>query len=100
MMRTKFLIVIAVIVAAIMPSVANAGRISIEIGDRPFYRGATYWDRDWEMVWVPGHWSRYRREWVHGHYIRSHRRHHDRDWRSDRRDDRRDDRTYYDDNRR
>ena len=98
MMRTRFLIVIAVIVAAIMPSVANAGRISIEIGDRPFYKGATYWDRDWEMVWVPGHWSRHHHEWIHGHYIRGHQRH-NRDLRSDRRDDRRDDRTF-DDNRR
>lgn len=96
MMRTRFLIVIAVIGAAILPSTVSAGRISVEIGDRPFYRGGTYFDRDWEMVWVPGHWSGRRHEWVHGHYIRGHRRHHDRDWRSDRRDDRRD----YEDNRR
>jgi hypothetical protein len=94
MIRHKLLIAVLLLVAAFLPSVATAGRISIEIGDRPYYRGGTYWDRDWEMVWVPGHWSRYRHEWVHGHYIRGHNRHH-RDWRDDRRDDRR-----YDDYRR
>jgi hypothetical protein len=95
MIKHKLLIAVLLLVAALIPSVATAGRISIEIGDRPYYRGGTYWDSDWEMVWVPGHWSRHRHEWIHGHYVRGHHRHHNRDWRDDRRDDRRfDDRRF------
>ena|SRR5438876_948430 len=102
MIKHRLLIAAVVMATALIPSIANAGRISIEIGDRPYYRGATYWDNEWEMIWVPGHWSRHRQEWIHGHYIRSeHRRHwRDRRWddgwdrRDDRRDDPRDDRRY------
>jgi len=96
LMKYRLLIAAVVLASALVPAAANAGRISIEIGDRPYYRGATYWDNEWEMVWVPGHWSRYRHQWIHGHYIRGHHRHWDRrhDWRDDRRDERRDDRRY------
>ena len=96
MIKHRLLLAVMIVVSALVPAVANAGRISIEIGDRPYYRGATYWDNEWEMVWVPGHWSHHRHEWIHGHYIRGHHRHWDRrhDWRDDRRDERRDDRRY------
>ncbi|MEY2490441.1 MAG: hypothetical protein QOC70_2383 [Verrucomicrobiota bacterium] len=104
-MTTKKLLLVATIGASILlPVAARAQSFSIEIGDRPYYRhGPRYWEGDWEMTWVPGHWSRYRHQWVHGHYIRGEhrrnwRRHHDERWddrrdrREDRRDDRRDDR--------
>ncbi|HXM32878.1 MAG TPA: hypothetical protein VN921_04430 [Chthoniobacterales bacterium] len=106
MIKHRILIAAVVLASALVPAAANAGRISIEIGDRPYYRGGTYWDNDWEMVWVPGHWSHHRHEWIHGHYIRgAHHRHWNRhrDWRDDRRDDRRDERRddrRYDDDRR
>lgn len=35
--------------SALVPAAANAGLIRIEIGDRGYYRGATYWDNEWEM---------------------------------------------------
>ena len=89
MIKHRLLIAAVVLVGALIPSVGGASGINIEIGDKPFYRGATYWDNDWEMTWAPGHWSRYRHEWVHGHYIRGQ---HHRNHREDRRDDRRDDR--------
>ncbi|MBA2623289.1 MAG: hypothetical protein H0U88_06660 [Chthoniobacterales bacterium] len=50
---------------------SEAGRISIEIGDRPYYtRGPSYWERGSQWVWVPGHWSRGRQHWVRGRYVR------------------------------
>jgi len=60
---------------------ANAG-IHIEIGDRPYYsHGPRYWEGDYEMIWVPGHWSEHGHHWIHGHYRRGehryHRHHHD-----------------------
>jgi len=97
MIKHRILIAAMVLASALVPAAANAGRISIEIGDRPFYRGATYWDNEYEMVWVPGHWSRHHQEWIHGHYVRgTHHRNWDRrhDSRDDRRDERRDDRRY------
>jgi hypothetical protein len=100
MIKQKLLIAAIVLVGALAPSAAKAG-IRIELGDRAYYHGATYYDNDWEMIWVPGHWSRHHQEWIHGHYIRGthHRRHWDRDRREDRREDRRDDRRYDDDRR-
>jgi hypothetical protein len=96
-MITKKLLLVATLAASVLlPATVPAQTFSIEIGDRPYYRhGARYWAGDWEMIWVPGHWSRHRRQWVHGHYVRGeHRRHHRWDRRDDRRDrweDRRDD---------
>ena len=59
----------------LVPAAVQAQGISIEIGDRPYYRhGPRYWSGDYQMVWVPGHHSR--RGWVHGHYVRGQRRHH------------------------
>jgi hypothetical protein len=90
MVKHRILIAAMVLASALVPAAAHAGLISIEIGDRPYYRGGTYWDNDWEMVWAPGHWSRHHHEWIHGHYIRgSHHRHWDRHHDDDRRDDRR-----------
>lgn len=94
MIKHRLLIAAVVVATALVPSIASAGRISIEIGDRPYYRGATYWDNDWQLIWVPGHWSRHRRAWIHGHYIRSEHRRHWRDRRWDDGRDRRDDRRY------
>ena len=75
----------------LVPVAVQAQGISIEIGDRPYYRhGPRYWAGDYQMIWVPGHRSG--RHWVHGHYIRGHHRHHFNNSRFDDRrfDDRRD----------
>ncbi len=47
------------------------GSVVVEVGDRPYYRGAGYWSRGAYYVWRPGHWSsRYgRRVWIRGHYV-------------------------------
>lgn len=59
----------------LVPAAVQAQGISIEIGDRPYYRhGPRYWAGNYQMIWVPGH--RTHRGWVHGHYIRGQRRHH------------------------
>jgi hypothetical protein len=99
MIKSKLLIVALIATSILIPAAAvRAQSFSIEIGDRPYYsHGARYWAGDWEMIWVPGHWSNHRGQWVHGHYIRGenrrHHRHDDRrDDRHDRRDDYRDDR--------
>ncbi len=70
----------------LVPAAVQAQGISIELGDRPYYHhGPRYWSGDYEMVWVAGH--RTERGWVHGHYVRGHRRHHRHDVRfEDRRD--------------
>ena len=48
---------------------AKAISISIDIGDRPYYiHGARYWSGGVWWCWVPGHWGRYHRVWIHGHY--------------------------------
>ena len=95
-MITKKLLLAALAATSItFPAALPAQSFSIEIGDRPYYsHGPRYWEGEWEMIWVPGHWSRHRHQWVHGHYIRGeHRRHWDRrDDRRDRWEDRHDDR--------
>ncbi|HEX8280751.1 MAG TPA: hypothetical protein VF551_05205, partial [Chthoniobacterales bacterium] len=51
-------------------------RITIAIGDRPYYtRGPSYWDNDVRYVWIPGHWNANRTRWVRGHYVARERRH-------------------------
>jgi len=99
MITKKLLLAALAATSIIFPATVPAQSFSIEIGDRPYYRhGPRYWEGQWEMIWVPGHWSRYRHQWIHGHYIRTeHRRHWDRrddrrDRWEDRREDRRDDR--------
>ena len=62
---------------------ANAIGINIEVGDRGFYEGGSYWDNGYEFIWFPGHWD-HNHVWVHGHYARrgefhkehAHERHH------------------------
>ena len=68
---------------------AKAG-LRIEFSDRQYYnQGPRYWEGEREMIWVSGHWSDYGHHWIHGHYVRSQRRHDDR--RDDRRNDFRED---------
>jgi hypothetical protein len=90
MIKTKLLLLAIVATGILVPAAVRAQGISIEIGDRPFYHhGPRYWAGDYEMIWVPGHRSR--DGWVHGHYVRGHRRHHLNSRIDDRRlDDRRD----------
>ena len=48
---------------------ANAIGINIEVGDRPYYvHGSRYWYRGAYWCWIPGHWSRHHRVFIHGHY--------------------------------
>lgn len=59
---------------------ARAIDLTIDIGDRPYYEGPTYWDSGYEFVWVAGH--REHGHWSHGHYerrgefVRAHAREH------------------------
>jgi hypothetical protein len=64
--------------AVMAPTPAQAIGISIEIGDRPYYRhGPYYWRGGVRWYWVPGHWVHRRghRYWVHGRYQPRHRHH-------------------------
>src|ERR1044071_5094453 len=95
MIKTKLLLCAIMAGSILVPAAVQAQGISIEIGDRPFYRhGPRYWAGDYEMIWIAGHRSN--RGWVHGHYIRGHRRNHlnnrfeDRGSNDRRSDDRRD----------
>jgi hypothetical protein len=54
---------------------AKAG-LRIELGDRPYYsHGPRYWAGEYEMIWIPGHWSEHGHHWIHGHYRRGEHRH-------------------------
>ncbi len=100
MIKHKLLLVALLGASILIPiGAVQAQSISIEIGDRPYYRhGPRYWAGDYEMIWVPGHRSG--RRWVHGHYIRGeNRRHHRWNRRDDRRDHRDDRRDHRDDRR-
>ncbi|HEY2801268.1 MAG TPA: hypothetical protein VGI85_11775 [Chthoniobacterales bacterium] len=65
----------------IQPSAGQIG-ISINIGDRPYYEGPSYWDNGYEWIWVQGY--QHDHHWIHGHYRRhghfhreyAHERHH------------------------
>ncbi|MEP7015110.1 MAG: hypothetical protein ABI925_06700 [Verrucomicrobiota bacterium] len=77
MTKTKLLL-FAIALSLLIPAAAKADRIQIQIGDRPFYsHGDRYWAGEYEMVWIPGHMSRFGHHWIHGQYIRSttHHRH-------------------------
>jgi hypothetical protein len=79
-MIKKLMLLVAIAVASVtLGTAVQAAGISIEIGDRPYYsHGPRYYEGDWEMIWVPGHWSDHGHHWIHGHYRRGeHRRHHD-----------------------
>ena len=87
MIKNKLILVAILGASVILPAAVQAERITVQIGDRPFYNhGARYWEGDSEMVWVPGHMSRH--HWIHGHYIRSEHRRHEGSW--DRHDDHQD----------
>jgi hypothetical protein len=75
-MIKKTLLLVAIGVTSLtFGSAAQAAGLSIEIGDRPYYsHGPRYWAGEYEMIWVPGHWSRYGHRWVHGHYMRGEQR--------------------------
>ena len=47
---------------------ARAIDLTIDIGDRPYYEGPSYWDSGYEFVWIAGHQEH--RHWIHGHYER------------------------------
>ena len=78
MIKKTLLLVAIAVTSMIFGTAVQAADFRIEIGDRPFYsHGPRYWSGEWEMVWVPGHWSEHRHHWIHGHYRRGeHRRHH------------------------
>ena len=89
MLKTKLLLVALIGTSILVPVAVQAQGISIELGDRPYYRhGPHYWAGDYQMVWVPGHRSASGHHWIHGHYVRGHSRHHY--------NTRTDDRRYYD----
>jgi hypothetical protein len=78
-MITKKLLLVAALAASLLPAAVRAQSFSIEIGDRPYYsHGPRYYSGDWEMIWVPGHWTHHHQQWVHGHYARGQHRHYDR----------------------
>ena len=91
-MIKKLLLLVAIGVTSLtFGSAVQAAGISIELGDRPYYsHGPRYYEGDWEMIWIPGHWSDHGHHWIHGHYRRGeHRRHNDRVRADIRLDDRR-----------
>lgn len=80
-MIKKILLFVAIAVTSVtFGSIAQAQRLRIELGDRPFYsHGPRYWEGDYEMIWIPGHWSEHGHHWIHGHYRRGEHRHHHHD---------------------
>jgi hypothetical protein len=73
MKRILITLFVALVCAApvAVPSSARAAAIVVEVGDRAYYRGPWYWGpRHERLVWIPGHWSRFRHHWIHGHYAR------------------------------
>jgi hypothetical protein len=100
-MKTKFAVLTVALLSVCMLVRPNAMAIgvSIEVGDRPYYEGPSYWDGGYEWVWIRGHWREHHHEWIHGHYERHgewrrehanehHHHHHDRDRDRDRDHDR------------
>lgn len=74
-MHRKLLIAAILIGSALVPvAESSAQRISIAIGDRPYYtRGPHYWHNDVRYVWVPGHYASSGR-WIRGRYVARERR--------------------------
>jgi hypothetical protein len=69
-MKKKFLILLAVVMAASVPLAPEAKAVdfSISLGDRPYFYGPRYWHEGYEWVWVAGY--RHHGRWVRGHYER------------------------------
>lgn len=84
-MRThKLLIVALTATLALTPLALNAGLISVEIGDRPYFtHGPRYSERGYDYVWAPGHWVNHHRRWIHGQYVVAGRGHNNRAERRD-----------------
>src|ERR1700730_16930937 len=82
-----FAVAILSVCMLVRPSAMAIG-ISINVGDRPYYEGPSYWDDGYEWFWGPGVWGGKHR-WIRGHYerrgewnrehAREHHRHHDHD---------------------
>lgn len=69
MINHKVLLAVVLAAASLIPAAVNAQGISISIGDRAYARhGYSYYDNGRQYAWVPGHWARHHRVWVHGHY--------------------------------
>lgn len=78
MIKNK-LALLAIIAASVLISAgARADRIEVQIGDQPFYtHGQRYHNGNYDMIWVPGHMSRFGHHWVHGQYVRANMHRHD-----------------------
>ena len=75
MIKNKLLLVAVIAASILTPAAMRANGISIQIGDQPYYNhGPRYWDSGYEMIWVPGHMSRFGHHWIHGHYVRGEHR--------------------------
>jgi len=79
MIKNKLLLAAILVTSILIPAAVRADRIEIQVGDRPFYNhGQRYWHSDYEMIWVPGHMSRFGHHWIHGQYVRGERSQHER----------------------
>ena len=88
MIKNKLLLAAIIAASIVTPAAVRAQGISIQVGDRPFYNhGPRYWAGDYQMIWVPGHMSRFGHHWIHGQYVRAERRQHDWNRRYDNRFD-------------
>ena len=73
-MKYKLAVLLGAIICAggvMLPKTAEAFRIDIAIGDRPYYNpGPWYWNNGVRWYWVPGHWRwrHHQRVWIQGHY--------------------------------
>ena len=74
-MHRTLLIAAILLASALVPvTKSEAQRITVAIGDRPYYtRGPYYWHDNVRYVWVPGHYSR-RGVWIRGRYVARERR--------------------------
>lgn len=71
MKRTITLLFAVLLGLSGLASTADAARVFISIGDRPYYsHGPYYWSGPVRYVWVPGHyrWHHHHQVWIHGYY--------------------------------
>ena len=72
-MKYKLAVLLAALAfaGAMTPKSADALRIDIAIGDRPYYNhGPWYWNGGVRWYWIPGHWGwrHHHQVWIPGHY--------------------------------
>jgi hypothetical protein len=72
-MKYKLAVLLAALMCAgaMIPRSAEALRINVSIGDRPYYNhGPWYWNGGVRWYWISGHWSwrHHHRVWIPGHY--------------------------------